>query len=448
MFVGQLADKGGESSLNEPTVQPDPRPASLASDGRGELSDALLPEPTYFGLNLSVWLEIVILSVLMAAVFRFSLFRLVLKTNPINGEANWGHSFCVPVIGLYYLYLNREDLLAAPVKAIKPGTFNRVQLITSLLVLFTGLIGFALLRVGGVSGQLVVLTGGIAVMGGLALLFNWGMGVLLFGLLVFAYGIYPGRNDFVTDVGDVITLFGLVLMLCGWEVMKVVWFPIAFLVCAIPWPGLVYSKVASPLQRLAANLAVGAMNLLGVDSSASGTKIFISSGVYGAPPHALNVAEACAGLRSLMTFISVAVAVAFLSVRPFWQRVIISLSAIPIAIFCNVMRVTGTGVLYRYGGPEWAEGFTHQFVGLVMLVPAFFLILAVCWILDHLFVEEVENTGGGARKVVRRAPHGNAATSSASGSTVSAGGTSPRQAPHLPDAPRRPLRRATDGGAI
>ena len=127
MFVGQLADKGGESSLNEPTLQPDPRPASLASDGRGELSDALLPEPTYFGLNLSVWLEIVILSVLMAAVFRFSLFRLVLKTNPINGEANWGHSFCVPVIGLYYLYLNREDLLAAPVKAIKPGTFKSVQ---------------------------------------------------------------------------------------------------------------------------------------------------------------------------------------------------------------------------------------------------------------------------------------------------------------------------------
>jgi exosortase len=238
-------------------------------------------------------------------------------------------------------------------------------------------------------------------------------------------------------------------MLCGWRVMKVAWFPIAFLVCAIPWPGLVYSKVASPLQRLAANMAVGIMNILGVDSSASGTKIFISSGVFGTAPHALNVAEACAGLRSLMTFISVAIAVAFLSVRPFWQRIIISLSAIPIAIFCNVMRVTGTGLLYRYGGPEWAEGFTHQFVGLVMLVPAFFLILMVCWVLDHLFVEEVDHAGGAAgRNVVRRSPPGGGIGSNQPGAAKPSDGTTTRPVSREPDAPRRPLRRAANGGAL
>jgi exosortase len=273
------------------------------------------------------------------------------------------------------------------------------------------------------------------------------MGVLLFGLLVFAYGIYPGRNDFVTDIGDVITLFGLVLMLCGWKVMKIAWFPIAFLICAIPWPGLVYSRIASPLQRLAASVAVWTMNLLGVDSSGSGTKIFIGGTVPGQPQHALNVAEACAGLRSLMTFISVALAVAFLSVRPLWQRIIIGLSAIPIAILCNVMRVTGTGLLYRYGGPDWAEGFTHQFVGMVMLVPAFFLILMVCWILDHLFIEEVDG-GVPVRKVVRRGPGGPSSGSTSGGATHPTGGPVVRPVPRGPDAPRRPLRRAADGGAL
>jgi len=425
-------------------AQPLPPPRGAAG-----AAAALLAEPTYFGLTSAAWLEIAILSALMVAVFRFSLVRLILKTNPITGEANWGHSFCVPIIGLYYLYLNREELLGAPVQAIRPGRFDRLQLVSSSLVLLAGSVGCVIFRLAGVSGQLVVLAGGVALMGGLSLLFNWGMGVLLFGLLVFSYGIYPGRNDFVTDVGDVITLFGLVLMLCGWRVMKVAWFPIAFLVCAIPWPGLVYSKVASPLQRLAANMAVGIMNILGVDSSASGTKIFISSGVFGTAPHALNVAEACAGLRSLMTFISVAIAVAFLSVRPFWQRIIISLSAIPIAIFCNVMRVTGTGLLYRYGGPEWAEGFTHQFVGLVMLVPAFFLILMVCWVLDHLFVEEVDNAGGAAgRNVVRRAPPGGGIGSNQPGAAKPSDGTTARPVSREPDAPRRPLRRAANGGAL
>jgi exosortase len=430
---------------SDPNALP-PTPAAPRAVG-GAVPEISALRPNYFGLSLTTWLQIGVLAVLMVATFRYSLIRLILKTNPIWGEANWGHSFCVPVIGLYYLYLNREPLLSAPVKPINPGTFDRFQLITSSLTLLIGFLGCLILHLAGFKGQLVVAFGAVGVLGALALFLNWGLAVLLFGLLVFSYGIYPGRDDFVTDIGDVITLFGLVLMLCGWQVIKVAWFPIAFLICAIPWPGLVYSEVAWPLQRLAANVAVGVMNILGVDSSASGTKIFIATGIIGEPPHALDVAEACAGLRSLMTFISVAVAIAFLSVRPFWQRVIISLSAIPIAIFCNVMRVAGTGLLYRYGGADWAEGFTHQFVGLVMLVPAFFLILMVGWILDHLFVEEVDGAGTSVRKVVRRAQPAAGPTASGASPTA-APNPPPRQVPRGPDAPRRSLRRATDGGAL
>jgi exosortase len=227
------------------------------------------------------------------------------------------------------------------------------------------------------------------------------MPILLAGLLIFGYGIWPGQNDFVKDFGMVVTLFGLTLLLTGWEVMKIAWFPIVFLVCAIPWPGLVYSWVAGPLQQLAATVAVNVLELTGVKSFAGGTKIFI----YGHDNalRTLNVAEACAGLRSLMTFISVAAAVAFLSARPLWQKLIICVSAVPIAISCNVMRVAGQGLLDHYVSQQLSENFAHQFVGLIMLIPAFLLILAVGWVLDQMFVEESERHHSVEPVVLRRA---------------------------------------------
>src|SRR4029077_15256214 len=115
--------------------------------------------------------------------------------------------------------------------------------------------------------------------------------------------------------------------------------PIVFLICGIPWPALVYSYVASPLQTFAAKVAVISLRFTGVNAYRQGTKI--NMGGITEPLRTLNVAEACAGMRSLMTFITVAVAVAFLSARPLWQKLVITFSAIPIAIFCNVMRVAG-----------------------------------------------------------------------------------------------------------
>jgi exosortase len=225
--------------------------------------------------------------------------------------------------------------------------------------------------------------------GGLILAFNWGIGSLLMGLMTFAYGIWPGQNQFLQGCAMILTLFGVVLMLTGWRIMQYAIFPIAYLICAIPWPPLVYSYIASPLQTFAAKVAVVTLRSTGVNAYRTGTKI--NMGGITEPLRTLNVAEACAGLRSLMTFITVGVAVAFLSSRPLWQKFIITLSAIPIAIFCNVMRVAGQGLLDHYVSRQLSESFAHQFVGLVMLVPAFFMILAVGWILDHVFIEEVES---------------------------------------------------------
>jgi exosortase/archaeosortase family protein len=170
--------------------------------------------------------------------------------------------------------------------------------------------------------------------------------------------------------------------------MKVAWFPIAFLVVALPWPELVYAKLAWPLQQLAASVAVGTLRLFGVDAQNSGTRIMMVD--MKGNVRLLNVAEACAGLKSVMTFLMVAGTVAFLGSRALWEKIVIALSAIPIAIFCNVMRVSGQGLLDRYVSHEWSEGFAHQFAGVVMLIPGFFMILAIGWILEKVFIEEVD----------------------------------------------------------
>ena len=110
-----------------------------------------------------------------------------------------------------------------------------------------------------------------------------------------------------------------------------------------------------PLQYLAAKVAVAVLNMTGVMAWQQGTKMVMHG--FGDTLRTLNVAEACAGLRSLMTFVSVAGAIAFLTARPLWQKVIVTASAVPIAIACNVMCVSGQGLLDHYVSQQWSQGF-------------------------------------------------------------------------------------------
>lgn len=364
-------------------------PQSVAQLQRLTESD---PDRARHGLSPTAWLKIGVLTLLVAAIFWSSLARLWHKTNPIYGEGNWGHAFIVPLVGLYYLYLNRDALLRAPIVPILPGRWTRRQVLLGAAIGLGGLLATFVIAPtfsGSLRPYVTVAGYALAIYGGLVLLLNWGVGTLVGGLLTFGFGIWPGQNDYVKDLGLVITIFGIVLTQCGWAVMKIAWFPIAFLICALPWPGLVYSWVAGPLQQLAATVAVVVLNLTGVDALQSGTKIVIPTNDPLAP-RILNVAEACAGLRSLMTFITLGASLAFLSSRPLWQKLFITAMAVPVAILCNVMRVAGQGLLDTYVSQELAEGFAHQFVGMIMLIPAFFMLLGVVWLVDQIFVEEAE----------------------------------------------------------
>jgi exosortase len=361
------------------------------------------------GFSALAWLQIVTVAVLMCALFRFNLARLWGKTNPINGQdPNWQHSVFVPLIGLYYLYIHREELLRAAQQ--RPRQYKSIRVLASIGLAFMGMLAMALVHVEETGFPLMLvgaLAAGLVIPVVIPTATALGSVLLLEGLIVFGFGIFPGQNDYVKDLGMVITLFGVATLLGGWAVMKIAWFPIAFLVVALPWPELVYAKLAWPLQQLAASVAVGTLRMFGVDAQNFGTRIMMVD-MHG-NQRLLNVAEACAGLKSVMTFLMVAGTVAFLGSRALWEKAVITVSAIPIAIFCNVMRVSGQGLLDRYVSHEWSEGFAHQFAGLVMVIPGFFMILAIGWILEKLFIEEVDknelaiagaNAGRGKRTIV------------------------------------------------
>jgi exosortase len=350
----------------------------------------------WLGVPKQFWITAAIVAGLFVVIYWPNLIRLFRKTAPFIGVAEWYHALFVPVVGVYYLYLHLDELLAAKVKPVLGNRLSRGRFISAGLAAAAGLFAWLVIpearfvpeqyrdyaALAGVAGQGLV---GLAVM---VVLLDWGLGSLLFGLAVSIYGIYPGQNDFVKDVGMVIAIFGAVLTLAGWGVMRIAWFPIAFLLCALPWPGLFYSRVAMPLQTIAAYVGVMVMQLCGVEAEYSGTVMYIYT--PGNPmPRPLNVAEACAGIKSLMTFVTLAAALAFLSNRPLWQKLFVTAAAVPIAILSNVIRVAGQGLLDRYVSQEWSTGFAHGFAGVVFLIPGFLVIMGMFWLLDKLFIEEV-----------------------------------------------------------
>jgi exosortase len=130
-----------------------------------------------------------------------------------------------------------------------------------------------------------------------------------------------------------------------------------------------------------------------MQATASGVVIdVIYKGQRLEPP--LNVAEACSGMRLLMAFLALGVAMAYLHYRPAWQRIVLLASTIPIAIFCNIVRVTVTGFIHIFVHPKYAQGIYHDILGLAMLPLAFGLYGFLVWFMSSLFIEEAEAGGG------------------------------------------------------
>ena len=233
----------------------------------------------------------------------------------INDE-NYSHGLLVPFISGYFVWQAREDLQRLPVR---PANSGLLLVVFALLVLATGMA---------------------------------------------AQEYFSMRSSFI------LLLIGGVVYLLGWTWLKALALPIGFLFFMVPLPYIVYDAMAFPLKLLVAKISVIALKLMGVAVIREGNIITF-------PTTVLEVADACSGLRSLMSLLALGVALSIFTQKKISRRVLLVALTVPIAILTNMIRVIGTGLLAQHYGAAAAEGFFHEFAGMAVFVLAMVLLFAV-----------------------------------------------------------------------
>ena len=187
------------------------------------------------------------------------------------------------------------------------------------------------------------------------------------GLLVLSV---LGAAVFLARLSMLGVLAGLVLYLYGWRHLRLFAFPIAFLVLMIPIPTILFNRITFPLQLFASRFGEMALTLVGIPVLREGNVITLSNTT-------LEVAEACSGIRSLLSLITLALVLGYLSDRRAWVRGALAVAAAPVAIVANGIRVAATGVAAYDIGPQAAQGTLHTFSGWLVFVVATVLLLAI-----------------------------------------------------------------------
>jgi exosortase len=253
----------------------------------------------------------------------------------IEWQADWGHTLVIPFIAGYFVYLSRHKLLARPFR--------------------TTWIGFAPIVLG----------------------VGWYM------LCVFGPQVLSHHN--LRGAGVALTITGIVLLFCGWRAMIWLWFPLAYLFLfgqTISYR--LMERVTFELQDITARGGHIALMLLGADVDRSGNTLWLFKAGERIP---LNIAEACSGMRMLMAFLALGVAMAYTGLKYNWQRAVLVLSGVPVAVFVNILRVVTLALLALLDA-SFAAGDFHSAIGLVWLVPAFLIYLGVMWVVRNLVTEK------------------------------------------------------------
>ncbi len=284
-------------------------------------------------LDVHDYIKILIIGVLFCWLFNNEIRALVGQWS----DPNWSHGFLIPFFSLYLVNQHRQEILNLNSKANYLGLF-----------------------------------------------------LLIFCIVFYPLNVVHFQYGYFRPLNMIVTLAAIVFFLGGWALLKYTWFPIAFLIFAIPLPQRFYVSVTTPLRFLAADVSAFMLNLVPhMDAAVSGAIINVAyKGQPINPP--LDVADACSGMRSLLAFLALGVAMAYLHYRPCWQRLILLASTIPIAILCNIVRVTITGFISVLVNPKYAQGIYHDMLGFAMFAVAFVLYYFLAWFMSNLFVEEVE----------------------------------------------------------
>lgn len=271
-----------------------------------------------------------VLLLIFVTVFWHFLF-LQVRTG-IGEPADWGHILVIPFVSIWFVWNRRDELLEKP---FKPAWLGLVFVVGGVLWYSVALLGPAALQHSNIQGA-----------------------------------------------GVAITLAGLCLFLFGWRSAKYLWFPVAYwAVFGQAISDVLLQKVTLTLQDWAARGAYFLLNAIGFDTDISGNVLTVFGG--SGEPHPLNVAEACSGMRMLVAFLALGVAMAHLGLDRWWQRTILVLMAVPVALAVNILRVATLGIL-SLRDVNMIQGEFHHFVGMVWLVPGFVMFLGIQWALHVL----------------------------------------------------------------
>ena len=287
---------------------------------------------SWAGLGVHTYIKIALLAAAVYSVFHIEIYSIVFQwvTN-----SSWSHGFLIPFFSFYFINQKKKELLTLEPK---PNYLGLVFLICCLVS---------------------------------------------YWLVLFVY-----KFGYLKSLAIIPTTVAIVLFIGGWKLIKYTWLPIVYLFFAIPLPTRIYNDLTIPMQNLASAVAAQLLSLVnGLEAEASGTIInVIYRGVK--LESGLDVAEACSGMRLLMAFLALGVAMAYLHYRPMWQRLVLLASTVPIAIICNIIRVTISGLIFILWNPEYAQGIYHDMLGLLMLPLAFGLYGLLAWFMSNLVVDE------------------------------------------------------------
>ena len=231
-------------------------------------------------------------------------------------DDNYSHGFLVPIISLYLAYMRRNDLQAATVRPC-----------------------------------------------------NSGIALIAFGLILLILG-WVATEYLTMRSSLVVVIAGLVLYLLGWEIFKILLAPLWYLFLMVPIPAVLYDAAAFPLKLFVTNVSVLSMKALGI-------VVWQEGNILMFPNITLEVADACSGLRSIMSLLALGAAYAFVLHTKIRDRVILIVSTLPIAVLTNTLRVVATGVLAQFFGSAAAEGFFHEFAGLFVFAAAVVMFVAL-----------------------------------------------------------------------
>lgn len=200
------------------------------------------------------------------------------------------------------------------------------------------------------------------------------------GVLVVVFSILFGVVGILSNIDDIVAyalifwVAGILLISWGWHTGRHFWPGVLHLVFMLPLPGVIYYKVTTSLQYISSELGVWFLRLMDVP-------VFLDGNIIDLGVMKLHVAEACSGLRYMFPIMSFSYIFATLYKGPSWQKAVLLLAAVPIAIVMNSIRIAVAGIIVQYYGDAWLEGFTHFFEGWVIFLACIMILFALAWLM-------------------------------------------------------------------